>query len=464
MELGKPERPICMKKSILLITALPILLLSSCRVDDVNPGDQVNTQEPTAETFSAEIPLAWTQLELRLLKGTPGFTPPVASRAIGYFHLAGYEAMVGGSSSYRSLAGQLTDLTELPKPDPTQGYDWALSAHTAYAFMARQLFLAAPTALRQAVDSMQTVWDARLTQGKSQALVDRSRQYGAAVAAAIFEYSTKDGGHEGHLRNFPASFQVPRGTGLWEPTENRQRIPLQPTWGRNRSFIRSNADLKVPSILRPSYDKNSPFFAEYKAVYEKNLRLTQVEKEIAIWWADDPSETFTPPGHSISIARQIILKENPRLDKAVATFAQVGLAVSDAFVHCWKVKFTHFIERPYTYVRKTIDPRWVPFWPAPPFPGFSSGHATQSAASATVLEEVFGENYAFTDRTWEGRPRDQARQTDFKPRSFTRIWQFAVESADSRFFGGIHTQMDNKAGLEQGKEIGNNVMKLNWAR
>lgn len=453
-----------MNKSILLYALLIFVVVSACRVEEVDPTQSLNTIEPAAEAYSSEIPLAWTQLELRLIKGTPGFTPPVASRTIGYFHLAGYEAMVAGSKNYQSLVGQLADFSQLPQPDPKLGYDWALAAHTAYAFMARQMFLSSPPALRQAIDSMQTVWDARLTQGKPQVLVDRSRQFGAAIASAIFDYSTKDGGHEGHTRNFPTTFRVPRGTGFWEPTENGQRIPLQPFWGKNRCFLRTNAALPVASILRPSYDKNSEFFAEYKAVYDKNIRLTQTEKEISIWWADDPSETFTPPGHSLSIARQILVAENVPLDKAAATLAQVGLAVSDAFVHCWKVKYTHFNERPYTYVRKTIDPRWIPFWPAPPFPGFSSGHATQSAATAIVLAKVFGENYAFTDRTWEGRPRDQVRQTDFKPRSFTSFWQTAVESADSRFYGGIHTRMDNEAGLTQGKLIGENVMNLKWER
>lgn len=452
-----------MKKFFLYTVFLSISLLG-CRVEDVDPVSGVNDVNSMADTYSGEVPLAWTQMELRLLKGTPNFTPPVAARAIAYFHLAGYEALVGGSSNYQSLVGQLAGLTDLPKPDPKLGYLWPLATHTAYAFMARQLYLTAPPALRRSIDSMQTTWDARLTQGQPQDLVDRSRQYGAAVASALFDYSTKDGGHEGHTRNFPATYQVRRGTGLWEPTENGRRIPLQPFWGSNRLFIPKNASLAVPDILRPSYEKTSPFFAQYKAVYDKNKTLTQPEKEIAIWWADDPSDTFTPPGHSISIASQVLARERVPMDRTAAILAQVGLAVSDAFVHCWKVKYTHFNERPFTYVRKTIDPGWIPFWPAPPFPGFSSGHATQSAAMAVVLANAFGENYSFTDRTWEGRPRDTARQTDFKPRSFTSFWQSAEESAHSRFLGGIHTKMDNEAGLTQGKEIGKHVVELKWGR
>ena len=38
----------------------------------------------------------------------------------------------------------------------------------------------------------------------------------------------------------------------------------------------------------------------------------------------------------------------------------------------------------------------------------------------------------------------------------------ANETADSRFYGGIHTHLDNNAGLEKGKEIGENINHLNW--
>ena len=74
----------------------------------------------------------------------------------------------------------------------------------------------------------------------------------------------------------------------------------------------------------------------YEEVYKKNSRLTQEEKEIAVWWADDPSETFTPAGHSQSLASIVIQNEGTSLSlsDAAHVFAKVSLAVSDAFVSC----------------------------------------------------------------------------------------------------------------------------------
>ena len=61
-----------------------------------------------------------------------------------------------------------------------------------------------------------------------------------------------------------------------------------------------------------------------------------------------------------------------------------------------------------------------------------------------------------------GRPKDEIRDTDFVERSFDSFWAAAQETADSRFYGGIHTAQDNIVGLEEGKKIAQNVNNLNW--
>lgn len=48
------------------------------------------------------------------------FSPPVASRIYVYMSIAGYEAAINQDAKYISLAGQLTGLEPLPKPDPGQ--------------------------------------------------------------------------------------------------------------------------------------------------------------------------------------------------------------------------------------------------------------------------------------------------------------------------------------------------------
>lgn len=192
--------------------------------------------------------------------------------------------------------------------------------------------------------------------------------------------------------------------------------------------------------------------------------LTQQEKEAAIWWSDDPEETFTPPGHSYYLATLAIRKTKPPLIKCAETYARVGMAVADAFRNCWKWKYQSFSERPNTYITEHIDRHWESFWPDPPFPAFPSGHAIQAAAAATVLTDLYGDNFAFTDSAHVGRKRDEIRNTDFKARHFNSFLEVAKETADSRFYGGIHTPQDNLIGLEKGKIIANNINMLQWKK
>ena len=69
-------------------------------------GRVAAASRPLAATqFDAAIPTAWFDLVNRLIKGTPGYSPPVASRALGCLGLGLYEAVVPGMPDYRSLAG-----------------------------------------------------------------------------------------------------------------------------------------------------------------------------------------------------------------------------------------------------------------------------------------------------------------------------------------------------------------------
>ncbi|MFC5412559.1 vanadium-dependent haloperoxidase [Larkinella bovis] len=431
-----------------------------------NQQDQtVSPQSKTADQFPAEVALQWSGFQLYLIQNSTGFTPPVASRALGYGGLALYEAVVPGLPMHQSLAGQLNGLLVLPKIDEKAVYHWPASANAAEAQILRNLYANTSDANKAKIDSLENRFLAGFkTESVAEDVLARSAAFGKQIADAIFEWSRTDGGHEGYNRNFPADYKLPIFNGSWQPTENGRKIPMQPYWGKNRTFVAKNATMPILKPLAVSADVKSQYFAQYLEVYTKNKSLTQTEKEISIWWADDPSDTFTPPGHSYNIARIAIQTAQADLGKAAETLARTGIAVADAFTICWKCKYLFNNERPYTFVRRAIDPAWIPFWPAPPFPGYSSGHSTQSAAAALVLAAVYGETFAFTDDSHVKRVRDQKRNTDFKTRSFKSFWEAAEESAYSRYLGGIHTRQDNEIGLSTGKTIGQNVNGLNWKK
>ena len=450
---------VAFRKGTLPVVMLAIVLLQACRPSDGTTP--VTPQVNNATTYSNQVPLGWSDMHLKLIRNSPGFTPPVASRTFGYAGIAMYEAVVAGMPANQSLMRQLQGLTSLPVPESNKAYNWALSANAAQAEVLRGLFANTSAAYKKKIDSLETLY---ISQFKSTDTDQdtRSSAYGKAVGQAVFEWSKTDGGHEGYNRNFPTDYIVPTDPGAWQTTENGKKIPMQPYWGKNRTFLSSTQVLPMPIPLPISTQTTSNYFAQYLEVYAKNTSLSQEEKEIAVWWADDPSETFTPPGHSYNLARIAVQADKASLAKAAETFARVGIAVSDAFVACWKCKFTYNNERPYTFVRRTIDPDWVPFWPAPPFPGFSSGHSTQSAATAIVLTDLYGSAFSFTDDSHVGRVRDAKRNTDFKARTYKSFWEAAEESGWSRILGGIHTRQDNEAGLKEGRLIGQNINTLRW--
>lgn len=417
-----------------------------------------------ASTIDAEVATKWAEMDLKLIRASAGFSPPVAARALGYAGLVMYEAAVPGIKNRRSLAGQLNGLKPLPQPTADSIYSWGASVNAAQAEIARGIWANAPEAAKKSIDSLEAVFKFAYETENTKAEVARSVAFGKAIAAAIFEWSKTDGGHEGYKRNFPADYVVPVFAGSWQPTENGRKIPMQPYWGRNRTFVINNSILPPPPPLVVSTSPTSEYFKQYNSVYVKNKALTQAEKEIAVWWADDPSETFTPPGHSYNIAKIAVQTAGSKLDVAVEAFARTGIAVSDAFVSCWKCKFTFNNERPYTFVRRAIDPFWIPFWPAPPFPGYTSGHATQSEAAGMVLSAVFGNNFTFVDNSHVSRLRDTKRNVDFKARTYKSFAEAAEESALSRFLGGIHTMQDNNMGLSEGKKIAANVNALRWTK
>ncbi len=400
---------------------------------------------------NSEIPLAWFRLQLQLIRSSEGFVPPVAARALAYSGLALYESLVPGMPKYRSLVGILNELNYLPPVDTKLSYDWLLAANAAQARLLKNLY-PYPANIPK-IDSLARLFERKYDNHLDKALTARSIQWGERLANAIFEYSKSDGGHEGFRKNFPPNYQTTKGACLWTPSKG-QDIPLLPYWGHNRTFVKGNADFELPEPPRCEAGKGSLLYAQALEVYSVGKNLSDEQKQIAYFWADEAGKSFTPPGHALSIACQIIQKEKMPLEKTAEILCKLGIGMNDAFISCWKCKFMHGLLRPSSYIRSTIDPNWEPLLPNPPFPEYTSGHASVSGAAAQILSDFFGFNYAFTDAT----------HANLKPRSFDSFFDFANEAANSRLYGGIHYRNSNEQGLKNGKRIGKNVCTLHFIK
>ena len=406
----------------------------------------------------AEVATRWFELALELVKETPGFTPPVASRAFGYLGVTLYEAVSPGINGVTSLAGQLEGLEPLPAPAPNESYYWPSVANSALSEMSSRLWGDASPEAQARIDALEATLARRFSRQADPETLTRSAAQGSAIAEAVHAWAREDGGHRGYSTNFPAEYEMPIGPGLWVSTPPAYAGAMQPGWGSNRPFVARSEDCALEPPLAYSEDPASAFYAEALEVYETVQTLTPEKRETARYWADDPGETATPPGHWVSILTRFLDEGGYGLERASVAYAQLGIALADAFIAGWEAKYQYNLVRPITYIQKVIDPQWNrsevtdPVL-TPPFPEYPSGHSVQSGAAAWVLTRLFG-TVAFTDHTHDPR--------GFAPRHYDSFMAAAREAALSRLYGGVHYRAAIENGLEQGICIGQRVSNLQF--
>lgn len=403
--------------------------------------------EPTVK--AEDVIIAWYKLVLELVRHTPTYSPPVASRSFAYVGVAVYEALASGSSSLRTLAGQLNGLKPLAAREPGQQYDNAVILNAVLARAVTDFFGNTGPTGQHVMERFGAKRRDEVRAGVAQGVVAQSEAYGEAVMAHIAEWAASDGGAKIENMGFPYEYQLTKGEGHWVPTSTigQQQMPLLPDWGNNRTFAMKNgAACPLPPPPAYSEDPASEFYKQALEVQQTTKTLTPEQKTIARFWSDDPMLSPTPPGHWMWIAIGLLEAEKANADRIADVLVRLGIAVADGFIGCWAAKFEHDLLRPVTYIRKVIDPKWEALLITPPFPEYPSGHSTQSGAAAVVLTELFGENFAFVDST---HARD-----GIKPRAFPSFWAAAEEAGISRLYGGIHFRAAIELGLEQGRCIG----------
>lgn len=408
-----------------------------------------------ARPDASQVLSDWYGLMLELVRHTPTYTPPVASRSFAYLGIAAYEAAASGMPSLQSLAGQVNGLTAIPARSAGKPYDEAVVLHASLCAAVTSLFDNTGPTGQRALQAQKKKIEVRLSAGKSRSLVKRSLAYGEAIAAHVLAWSQGDGGAVIENLGFPAEYEIARAPGRWVPTNPiaLQQTPLLPQWGRNRTFAISDGSacgLAAPPAF--SEDKTSEFYKQALETYEAGRNLTPEQKAIARFWADDAMLSTTPPGHWIEIALDIFARDALPLDRRVETLALLAVAMADAFIACWHEKYRYDLVRPVTYIRKHIDPKFEPLLITPPFPEYPSGHSVQSGAAEAVMTSLFGEGFAFEDasRLREGLPA----------RKFASFHAAAQEAGMSRLYGGIHFRAAIERGLEQGRCVGAAAVKL----
>ncbi len=388
----------------------------------------------------------WYRLVLELVRHTPTYSPPVASRAFAYLGVTAHEVCAATVPGLRSLAGQLGSLTPGPR---TAGGDVAVALNAALSRATAAYFASTGPTGQRALAAMRVRLAEDAGRGVAAATVAASTALGIAIADHVQGWSASDGGAIVENMGFPLAWERRPAPDAWVPTSTlgQQQTPLLPGWGGNRTFaLPAAGTCSLPPPPSYSEEPGSAFHAEAAEVVDISRALTDEQADIARFWSDDPMLSPTPPGHWISILLQIARRDGMPADRLAAALAVLGVGMADAFIACWHDKYRYDLVRPVTYIRRHIDPAWEALLITPPFPEYPSGHSTLSGAAATVLTALFGDSFAFTDATHE--------DDGLAARQYPGFWAAAEEAAMSRLYGGIHFRSAVERGLDQGRCVG----------
>lgn len=334
----------------------------------------------------------------------------------------------------------------------------------------------------------------------SEADCSPSRQFGEAVANAILNERKDD-----------CSQNPPDSPMLCNGSSNRNTVPrcfgyeagdwretgsgpaITPQWGKVKSMGKWKPDridqfLPTTALDIKKFDTYEKLLSssDYAGQFDEVKRLgeahsterTREETEIAFFWANDLDGTYKPPGQLYVITQTVAKQECVVEDllKTARLFALVGIAMADAAIVAWYVKYLFPNEecpirlwRPESAIREAdsdrnrntvLDPHWQPLSAmvdgtrfSPAFPAYISGHATFGAAHATMMRLFFErDSIAFTATTED--PHALRDENGIKlTRRFTSFTEAARENGRSRVYLGVHYQWDAEGGFESGSKV-----------
>jgi hypothetical protein len=242
---------------------------------------------------------------------------------------------------------------------------------------------------------------------------------------------------------------------VWTPTNEKGEAitPLFPSWGLLKPAVEANATVRAK---KPTFTDTD--WREFFKTYQSR---TPEQIAAAKYWADGPG-TFTPPGHWCLIAQKTGAAARLSVQQTAELSMLVNAALHDAGISCWDTKYTYMGERPFQAARRLgID--FKSEIGTPPFPGFTSGHATFSGAAGQVLGTYFdrlGKADAIRTELLAVAQLPETRKAITSARTATDMFAaLASEAAMSRVYGGIHIAEDGDEGVRVGRQIGANVMK-----
>jgi len=452
-------------------------------------------------THSAEsIVVRWNQAALQGVRDSK-LGPPMVARALAIVHTAAFDAWAAYEE--RAVGTRLGASLRRPPRERSLANKKIAISYAAYS-AAVDLF----------PGSTSTVFDPLMQslgldpQNNSTGL-DTPAGVGNVAAAAVLQFRHGDGANQlGGYTDY---------TGFKSPNDPMDiRLPFDPrsvhdpnAWQQLR-YVDKYGNLVTPNFVGAQWQNVVPFalssasqlrsvngpakfgsteyLAQAQALLALSAGLTDEHKMIAEYWADGPNSEL-PPGHWDLFAQFIARRDHHGaaergVDADVKLFFALTNAIFDASICCWDGKRAFASVRPITALRYLFQGQkvvawagphrgtrlisgedWFPYqpttFPTPPFPEYSSGHSTFSAAGAEILR-LFTNSDRFGSSVTLPAGSSRTEPGTTPARDLTLSWATFSQAADqagiSRRFGGIHFEQ----GDLDGRSAGRMVARMAW--
>ncbi|PYJ98402.1 MAG: hypothetical protein DME23_12155 [Verrucomicrobia bacterium] len=379
----------------------------------------------------ADVISDWNDTAIRVIKSVNP-NPIFASRSLAMTHVAQFDAVNAVVGCYEPYAAHLSAPGASAEAAAAQA-----AYHVLVNLYPSQLF----------------TLDAALA-GSLSAMPDGTAKtdgiaLGNEAAGVILALRANDGS-TATVRYTPGS-----GPGVWVPTPPAFAPAVLPQWRYVTPWT-----MTAPEQFRPgpplalesaSYTAD---FNEIKALGALNSSTrTPEQTDIALFHNSEA------PGFTLSSAARFAVAAHPlRLVDSARLFALLNMAVADALISVWDAKFTYNFWRPVTAIRAADtdgnpatdpDPAWLPLAATPPHPEYPAAHTIISAAGATVLASVFGDEFTFTI---------SSPALPGKPRTYARFSDFPGESSLARIAAGFHWRNSTVVAGKMGAAIGRQAL------
>ncbi len=301
----------------------------------------------------------------------------------------------------------------------------------------------------------------------------------------------------------PDAYVPTNAPGHWSPDPQH---PSQTAWGQAWGSVtpwainnpdQFDAVLHLPALNSVEYAKAFQQVKDYGALNSASRSAYQTQT--GLFWAYDRFAMGPPPIMFINALDSISAAIGSTLADRARLFALASVAMADAVIAAWDVKYEADFWRPITAIRAdsahdddnplTIeDPNWTPLGApdgdpdtstgdfTPPFPAYTSGHATMGGAAFKALELFYGTNdfsvadamvgvdpvtgeFTLTSQeTGGGGSRDYVRFTQEAPLDLGFEDSPEGENAISRVYLGIHWLFDGTDGIALGNAVAEDVV------